>query len=97
MDNRELNFVRVGVDFDWADKLLDGNPASGYNFRFFTEKHTMAHIMHWSGMFESVTLARKNGWDRPIPLGFTFLPSVGKRKLSIAIVNTHPDDIHEPQ
>ena len=51
----------------------------------------MAHIMAWVGQFKSVGEARKNGYDQPIPLGFSLL-TVGKRKLSVAIVNVHPDD-----
>jgi len=38
----------------------------------------MAHILHASGNFPSVSQARKNGWNEPIPDGFTIL-TVGKK------------------
>lgn len=34
------------------------------------EWNTMAHIMHNIGAFKSVSEARKNGWDKKIPLGW---------------------------
>jgi len=48
----------------------------------------MAHILHASGNFLSVSQARKNGWNKPIPDGFTML-TVGKkqRKKDIFILN----------
>lgn len=38
----------------------------------------MAHIIHAAGIFPSVSQARKNGWNKPIPDGFTIL-TVGKK------------------
>lgn len=38
----------------------------------------MAHILHATGNFPSVSQARKNGWNKPIPNGFTML-TVGKK------------------
>jgi len=48
----------------------------------------MAHIMHNIGLFKSITQARKNGWDKPIPEGFTKM-SVGKKakKQNVFILN----------
>ena len=46
----------------------------------------MCHLMHFAGFFPSVTSARKNGWDKPIPAGFSeFI--VGKRKKKVVILN----------
>lgn len=36
----------------------------------FDDGATMAHIMHWAGSFSSVSDARRNGWDKPIPPGW---------------------------
>lgn len=38
----------------------------------------MAHILHAAGIFPSVSQARKNGWNKDIPNGFTIL-TVGKK------------------
>ena len=32
---------------------------------------TMAHLLARLGKFESVNQAKKNGWDKPIPTGWT--------------------------
>ena len=42
--------------------------------------------MCWAGAFPSVSQARKNGWDRPVPFGFSEF-KVGKRKRCIFILN----------
>ena len=104
---RDFNFVSTKVKISDAADLLDGvSPlrfnndlkykdlfATGFIFQWFTEKETMAHIMHRIGAFESVSQARKNGWNKPIPLGFTMM-IYGKRKIPLTIVNIHPDDIN---
>ena len=38
---------------------------------FNPETDTMAHLMVKAGAFNSVTLARKNGWNKPIPNGYS--------------------------
>ena len=44
----------------------------------------MANIMFTAGIFSSVTQARKNGWNKPIPEGFSDM-RVGKTKLRLVI------------
>lgn len=34
---------------------------------------SLAHVVHHCGWFKSVTEAKKNGWDRPVPPGYTNL------------------------
>ena len=46
----------------------------------------MAHVMHRAGVFPSVSQARKNGWDKPIPKGMSEFV-VGKRKFRVWILN----------
>ena len=46
----------------------------------------IAHFMMQAGIFPSVGQARKNGWNRPVPSGFSHF-IVGKNKSSIAILN----------
>lgn len=38
---------------------------------FDPANETMAHLMVQAGAFSSVTQARKNGWDKPIPAGWS--------------------------
>jgi hypothetical protein len=50
------------------------------------DKLRVAHFMAQAGIFPSVGQARKNGWDKPIPLGFSHF-IVGKKKSKITILN----------
>jgi hypothetical protein len=45
----------------------------------------MAHVMHVAGVFPSVSIARKNGWNKPIPDGFSEF-TVGARNKKILIL-----------
>ena len=46
----------------------------------------MAHVMHLAGVFPSVGIARKSGWNKPIPKGF-WQKKVGKKKIEVSILN----------
>jgi hypothetical protein len=48
---------------------------------------SMAHLMVLAGVFASAGEAKRNGWAKPVPPGFTLL-TVGKRRLEITIINT---------
>jgi hypothetical protein len=50
----------------------------------------MAHVMHVAGVFPSVSIARKNGWNKPIPDGFSEF-TVGRRKKKVWILNEIKD------
>ena len=50
----------------------------------------MAHVMHMAGVFPSVGIARKNGWNKPIPNGFSEF-TVGKAKKKVWILNEIKD------
>ena len=47
---------------------------------FDPDKWIMAHLLHHVGIFKSITQARKNGWDKPIPEGFNFFKVGSKAK-----------------
>lgn len=47
---------------------------------------TMAHVMHAAGLFPSVSQARKNGWDKPIPEGWSEY-TVGKLRKRVFVYN----------
>ena len=46
----------------------------------------IAHVMHMAGIFPSVGIARKNGWDKPIPPNMSEF-TVGKAKKKVWILN----------
>jgi hypothetical protein len=54
----------------------------------FNDSHTtMSHLMSLCGCFKSISEARKNGWNKPIPSGYQEL-TFGKKRLKIYILNT---------
>ena len=81
----EVNFLSPKV----SDKDRDSFGFDDENIMI--EDHwTMAHVMHAAGIFPSVGIARKNGWNKPIPEGFSEF-TVGKRKKKVWILNEIKD------
>lgn len=62
-----------------SDKELFFGPLEGEEFIIIEEGWTMANIVHIMGIFPSITQARNNGYNKPIPEGFTH-KSIGKLK-----------------
>ena len=80
MLSNELNFVHPSI----SDKDVE---LFGFDDIVSIQEHwLMAHIMVEAGLFSSVSNARKNGWNIPIPKGF-WQKKVGKRKVLISILN----------
>ena len=50
----------------------------------------LAHVMHAAGVFPSITSARKNGWNKPIPPGLSEF-TIGKLKKKVWILNDFKD------
>jgi len=81
MDN-EINFISCNINA--RDKKLfgfDNDPVI-----FLKDNWIMAHVMHSAGIFPSVGTARKNGWNKPIPNGFSIF-TVGKKRKKVFILN----------
>jgi len=73
------NFITPNISEE--DKDMFFGPINPDDVFTIIEDHwTMAHVMHKAGAFPSVTQARKNGWDKPIPKGFTHIVSGKKRR-----------------
>ena len=72
----ERNFISPEVTEE--DKDLFFGPLDGEEFTEIQDFWIMAHIMHESRVFRSVSDARRNGWNKPIPDGFSFFET-GKR------------------
>ena len=83
----EFNFIARHVSA--ADIEFFGfNDAS--NCFHIEDNWIMAHVMHLAGIFPSVNIARKNGWNKPIPGGMSEF-TAGKNKTKIWILNLTED------
>ena len=77
----EVNFVSLNVSTEEMELFgFDGGAV------VLKDNWMLAHVMHVAGLFPSVTSARKNGWNRPIPNGFSEF-TVGKGKKKVFILN----------
>ena len=79
--SNEINFLSPKVN----DKDRDSFGFDDENI-ILEDGWIMAHVMHRAGVFPSVSQARKNGWDKPIPKGMSEFV-VGKRKFRVWILN----------
>jgi len=91
--NNGKNFISENVNKEDKDLFFGPLNIGDETFIEIGSRWCMAHILHNVGMFPSISQARKNGWDKPIPWGFTEL-TVGKKakKQDIFILN-----IEEPK
>lgn len=85
-----VNFVHESVSDADLD-LFMGPIHPQEEFVRFGEAWTMAHIALHLGMFQSLTQARKNGFNKPIPEGFS-QHVMGKKKTAVAILNRLPEE-----
>ena len=68
-----MNFISLNAPMGDAEKFFgdwDG-VIDGPVQLFDPANETMAHLMVQAGAFPSVTMARKNGWNKPIPEGWS--------------------------
>jgi hypothetical protein len=68
------------------DLILFFDPLEGDTFELIEDNWNMANIMAKAGVFPSISQARKNRWNIPIPKGFSEY-TVGKKKIQITILN----------
>lgn len=71
-----MNFINKISDKD--KDLFFGPVDSKDEFIEIQDHWNMANIIHIAGIFSSISQARKNGWNKPIPNGFTIL-TIGKK------------------
>jgi hypothetical protein len=68
-----MNFISIKAPMGDAEMMFgdengkDTDPTA----LFDPANETMAHLMVQAGAFSSLTQARKNGWDKPIPDGWS--------------------------
>ena len=87
MMKNEVNFLHPNV----SDRDIELFGFDGAKNCFHIEDNwLMAHVMHVAGIFPSVGIARKNGWNTPIPEGFSEF-TIGKNKKKVWILNEIKD------
>ena len=67
-----------------SDKELFFGPLKDEEFIEIGENWTMANVVVAIEIFPSITQARNNGYNKPIPEGFTQM-SIGKKKYQVFI------------
>ena len=78
----EVNFVSLNVSTEEMELFgFDDDPAV-----VLKNNWMLAHVMQFAGVFPSISAARKNGWNKPIPNGFSEF-TVGKGKKKVFILN----------
>ena len=83
----DINFIKTGTSQADIDLFLspvdNGQVTMVYNP---FDKLVLAHLMHRANLFSSVSEARRNGWDKPVPTGFSQYV-VGQYRALITILN----------
>jgi hypothetical protein len=72
-----MNFIKLHIAHEDLDMFF-GPIEPNDTFIIIEDHWIMAHIIHKAGIFPSISQAKKNGWNKPIPNGFTML-TVGKK------------------
>jgi hypothetical protein len=76
-----MNFIHC--ELPESDKELFFGPLEESEiFTAFSSELTMADLVVEMGVFPSIKQARKNGWNNPIPVGFS-AHKIGKRRFHI--------------
>jgi len=76
-----MNFIELNTSNKDKD-LFFGPIEPDDTFIIIQDNWDMAHVMHKACIFPSISQARKNGWDKPIPEGFNIF-IIGKKKRQI--------------
>lgn len=82
----ERNFISPNTLNSDLELFFTAEDVQIDDFSIIKPHWIMAHIMVEAGIFKSVSQARKNGWNKPIPDGF-WMKNVGKNKTLITILN----------
>jgi hypothetical protein len=83
--SNDFNFISRGTVTERDIDLLFGpNEPEDGPIEVLEPHWLLAHVMHASGIFKSVSEAKRNGWDKPIPEGWSQFV-VTKRKVGVYI------------
>lgn len=81
-----MHNILVGDKWVEEDKELFFGPLSTEEFIIITEPMKMAHLLYKLNLFTSVGQAKKAGWDKEIPAGYSEFV-IGKLKKELFILN----------
>lgn len=85
--SREMNFYSSKTTKEDAEDIFGPmEETDGPLVQIDMENITLGHLMHQAGLFPSIKQAKNNGWNNPIPQGYSEY-SVGKKKFGIFIWN----------
>lgn len=83
--NFNFNFISSNVSTKDIEDFFC--PLDGSEIFYLIQPHyKLYNVMYLSGIFSSLTQAKKNGWDKEIPKGYSEY-IVGKNKRKIYILN----------
>jgi hypothetical protein len=87
MMTNEVNFIHPNISVEDAELF---GFADAKNVFHIEDNWLMSHVMHVAGVFPSIGIARKSGWNKPIPAGFSEF-TVGKNRKKVWILNEFKD------
>lgn len=86
-------FAHESVSVDDCELYLNGFPPDHQHYSGdheeltvvrFDDKTTIAHLMAQAGIFKSVSDAKRNGWFRPVPDGYSqFVVGKARNKITV--------------
>jgi len=90
----EFNFISKNTSNEDLE-LFMGPVKDDDEFIEIQDNWSMANILKEAGIFRSTSQARKNGWNKPIPSGFSFhVVGKNKNKRMIYILNLEKEHIN---
>jgi hypothetical protein len=89
--DHEKNFITSNVTPEDEEQFF-GPIEEDDEFVLIEEHWTMSHVMKAAGVFSSTSEARRNGWDRPIPDGFSIFAVGKKNRRHVYIFNKKEQD-----
>lgn len=85
----DVDFVKVGTSEKDIELFLGPTTLEQRkSIKYFgnSDKMILAHLVFHAGIMKSISEARRNGWDKPIPHGYSEFV-IGKLKSRITILN----------
>ena len=84
-----LDFVHASSRMVDVDLFFQGMTRETHHFQMFTDKESMAHLLKRAGIFKSVGEAKRNGWDIPVPAGFS-QHRIGRNRTEVTVLGRLP-------
>lgn len=84
----EVNFFHIDTTPEDRELVMGPFTPDDGPFLLFNDSHTLAHLLHMAGCYESVNQARKYGWSASVKKGYSQI-RLGKNhsRMMIYILN----------